>query len=228
MTYRALVIAGTIFAMGVAFNMATAEDMSAPRNDFAVSGVTFDEPASGLGAVARSISLDLRATAPVRSAHISNSAALPLNEAQRRFEVSAVTTADLGGVPVDIGVAQRTTLGVSRSGEISRDGGGVEARVGRRLRNLVGAWETPGWDDPAWYFFVADDDEAIAWQPGGGRNGRALSYQEDRVEIGDTQVGVAFEAAGVQASLAYVERDIQGKYGSADESFTGVTLTWRR
>jgi hypothetical protein len=55
-----------------------------------------------------------------------------------------------------------------------------------------------------------------------------VRYREDRVRIGDMQAGFALEAGGVQAAIAYVQRDIQGRYGSAEENFTGVTVSWRR
>jgi hypothetical protein len=45
-------------------------------------------------------------------------------------------------------------------------------------------------------------------------------------------VGVTYERSGVQASLAYVEREESTTVGnqsfSQDESFTGLTVTMRR
>jgi hypothetical protein len=83
--------------------------------------------------------------------------------------------------------------------------------------------------------FVASDDEALTWQPGVrsefGGQGASLALQ-DRVEVGDLSAGVTYERNGVQASLAYVEREESARIGqqnfSQDESFTGVTVTMRR
>ena len=55
---------------------------------------------------------------------------------------------------------------------------------------------------------------------------------QDRVEVGDMSVGVTYERNGVQASLAYVEREEATTVGNEtfnqDQSFAGVTLTMRR
>jgi hypothetical protein len=88
---------------------------------------------------------------------------------------------------------------------------------------------------PSVYMFVASDDEALTWRPGqrtelgGQRGGFAL---QDRVEVGDVSAGVTYERGNVQASIAYVEREVSAQVGrdsySKDESFTGVTVTMRR
>jgi hypothetical protein len=240
MLKRAFVIAGTTLAMGLlAFNLATAEDTAAPRGQTdqtavtAVSGVSFADSSGGLAGIARSLrtTLTFRDVAPTRAAQIgadaSDLAQIGPSHDRRRYEV-AVGAAEVGGLPVDVSLAQRTTLSISPDGDIGRTGQGAEVRVGRRLSRLVGDWETATWDKPSWYLFAASDDEAISWTPGGGAGGGSIRYQEDRVEIGDMQIGVGVEAMGAQASLSYVQRDIQGRYGSAEENFTGVTLTWRR
>jgi hypothetical protein len=85
------------------------------------------------------------------------------------------------------------------------------------------------------YAFVASDNDALTWRPGarsefGGR-GSAFALQE-QVEVGDMSAGVTYERNGVQASLAYVEREESTQVGaesfSQDQSFTGVTVTMRR
>lgn len=89
--------------------------------------------------------------------------------------------------------------------------------------------------EPRWYFFAASEDEALVWQPGQrnefGGSGSSFALQ-DRVEIGDMQVGITYERYGIQASLAYVEREISvrtvGSQGfKQDENFAGFTLTMR-
>ncbi len=240
MLKRAFVIAGATLAMGLlAFNLATAEDAAAPAvqtqtsNVQAVSGVSFADASGGIAGIARSLrtTLTFSDAAPTRSAQITADAAdlsqIGPSPDRRRYEV-AVGAADVAGLPVDVSVAQRTTLSISEDGDIGQAGRGAEVRVGRRLSRLVGDWETASWDKPSWYLFAASDDEAISWAPGSAGRGGSIRYQEDRVEVGDMQVGVGVEAMGAQASLSYVQRDIQGRYGSAEENFTGVTLTWRR
>jgi hypothetical protein len=87
---------------------------------------------------------------------------------------------------------------------------------------------------PRWYIFAASEDQALIWRPGGsnvfGLSGPSFALQ-DRVEIGDRQAGLTYEAHGWQASLAYVEREIKvrasGRNFNQDEAFTGITLTMR-
>jgi hypothetical protein len=87
---------------------------------------------------------------------------------------------------------------------------------------------------PTWYLFAATDDEALVWRPGMrsefGGGGASFALQ-DRVEIGDLQAGITYESHGIQASLAYVEREFSVRSGATtftqDESFAGVTLTMR-
>jgi hypothetical protein len=148
---------------------------------------------------------------------------------QRRLEVELA--AGGGDSPIDVSIAQRASLGADANGDLARRGSGSELRVGRGLVRERGAEDS----EPSVYMFVASDDEALTWQPGarsefGGR-GASLSLQ-DRVEVGDVSAGVTYEANGVQASLAYVEREEATRVGtqhfSQDESFTGVTVTMRR
>jgi hypothetical protein len=146
----------------------------------------------------------------------------------RRLELELA--AGGGNSPVDVSVAQRASLGADENGDINRRGMGSELRVGR---NLVERRE--GSQDPAVYMFVASDDEALTWQPGQrnefGGSSSSLSLQE-RVEVGDMSAGVTYERNGVQASLAYVEREESTRVGNRsytqDQAFTGLTVTMRR
>ena len=89
--------------------------------------------------------------------------------------------------------------------------------------------------EPTWYFFAASEDEALTWRPGArsdfGSSGGASFALQDRVEIGDMQAGVTYERYGMQASLAYVEREFTVVSGSQsftqDDSFAGLTITMR-
>jgi hypothetical protein len=150
-------------------------------------------------------------------------------ERPRRLELELA--AGGGDSPIDISVAQRASLGANADGEIDREGRGSELRVGQ---GLVDRREGNS-SQPSLYMFVASDDEALTWQPGsrsefGGR-GSSLALQ-DRVEVGDMSAGVTYERNGIQASLAYVEREESTRVGNQnftqEEAFTGVTVTMRR
>jgi hypothetical protein len=150
------------------------------------------------------------------------------NPAPRRLELEVA--AGGGNSPVDVSVAQRATLNADDDSD--RRGSGSELRVGRGLVE-----RREGGGEPSVYMFVASEDEALTWQPGGGRSefggrgGGGLAL-EDRVEVGDMAAGVTYERNGVQASLAYVEREESTRVGresyTQEQAFTGVTLTMRR
>ncbi len=147
--------------------------------------------------------------------------------APRQLELAFAAGGD--GAPLDFALAQRASLGANSAGDIAVQGRGSELRVGRGLVERQGDARSA---QSSVYMFVASDDEALTWQPGArGGQGAALALEE-RVEIGDVSAGVTFESSGVQASLAYVEREASTQIGREsyfqDESFTGVTVTVRR
>ena len=146
-----------------------------------------------------------------------------------RYEFAFALPGHRSGLGLDVGIASRTTLSRDEDGEISRASSGTELRIGQRLAQLVQPWEAPTWDAPTWYVFAAADGQAVTWRPedAAGPSTDGVRWQ-DRVEVGDFQAGLSLEAGGVQASLSYVERDVNGWGASASENFTGVTLTWRR
>ncbi|MEQ1707634.1 MAG: hypothetical protein ABL864_04815 [Terricaulis sp.] len=150
---------------------------------------------------------------------------IPAEPEIRRLELEF--SAGGGDAPFDIAVAQRATLGANADGELALQGGGSEVRVGR---GLVQRGDNRRGEAASVYMFVASDNEALTWQPGGSQ-GAALALEE-RVEVGDVSAGVTYERGGVQASLAYVEREASAQIGresySQDESFTGLTVTMRR
>ncbi|MEZ5957394.1 MAG: hypothetical protein R3C27_09320 [Hyphomonadaceae bacterium] len=149
-------------------------------------------------------------------------------EGPRRLEVEFAA----GDGDLDISFAQRATLGGGANGDINRHARGSEVRIGRGLVQQDNDENQRG---SSTYMFVASDSEALTWQPGQrsdfGGQGSALQMQ-DRVTVGDMAVGVTYERNGVQASLAYVEREESTTVGNEtfnqDESFAGLTLTMRR
>lgn len=142
---------------------------------------------------------------------------LPVDGNARRLELEVAANAG----PVDVSIAQRAHLNDSAT---ERSGAGTEIRIGR---GLVERREGGG---DSVYVFVASDDEALTWAPGSSASAPLALQQQ--VEIGDRSAGVTLERGGVQASVAYVERESSTRVGaqtiSRDQSFTGVTVALRR
>lgn len=193
------------------------------------SGVAFSDPAAAPGeSPAPAFNLDIRGTSEERFEQLGVNPAAP---DQRAVQLELSANGERTGAPVDVAIAPRASIGVNEHGDLAREGRGAEVRVG----NLAERDNNGQSREPRWYVFAASDDEALTWQPGtrsefGGR-GASLSLQE-QVEVGDMSAGVTYERSGVQASLAYVEREVSGTVGhqtfSRDESFTGLTLTMKR
>jgi len=197
-----------------------------------ISGVSFQDPGALLS-LPQGWTFGARAEAPPRLRETNpplGGALSAEDESERRLELSITAPGRVTGLGVDVGVAPRASFAVDEDGRLARAGAGAEVRIGQGLEGLVDRWEPPSWDAPAWYFFAASDGQALAWSPERAANvpgarSDGLRWQ-DRVEVGDFQAGVSLEAGGLQASLAYVQRDVSSPYGSADENFAGVTVTW--
>jgi hypothetical protein len=218
---NALLAGGALAATFFAVGLAGAQE--APTPD-----VSFADPAN-LDPETPALDLSVRDDAAVRFSPTGQDA-LPEVQGPRRLELQLA--AGGGDSPVDVSVAQRATLGSDANGDIDRHGSGSELRVGRGLVDRNEGGERGS----SVYAFVASDNEALTWRPGGQRSefgGRGNSFSlQDQVEVGDMSAGVTYERNGVQASLAYVEREESARVGhqtfSQDESFTGVTVTMRR
>lgn len=177
-----------------------------------------------------------RRSAPSRPIPLTDlSAPIRSDEGPRlRYEVAVALPRRVSGLWLDVALAQSATLAPGPDGGLARAGSATELRLGHGLDRLVRPWRAPTWQTPTWYIFAAADGQALTWRPDTAL-GLATDglRRQDRVEVGDFQAGVSLEAGGLQASLAYVQReeshhDAQGRGVSADAHFTGVTLTWRR
>ncbi len=228
MLLRKLVVVGLVGFVSFAANIATAEDAAAPSvSTDAIDGVSFVDPAHEFG-VDR-FQINVGSGAGARFAHLSPSQR-PSGEAQdyRRYEVALIARAAAG---LDVAFAQRGGLGFNDQGDIESESRSSELRLGRGLRNLPRNQPSTS---PTWYAFAASEDEALIWRPGSrsafGGAGSSIALQ-DRVEIGNLQAGITYEVNGLQASLAYIEREISVRSGAQtltqDEDFTGFTLTMR-
>lgn len=218
--FRTVLLAGGLLAAS-ATGIACAQDALPPGE------VDFSDPVTALQPQQQSSVLDVSVNdnsnrfAPVDPSDAGE------GEGPRRLELEVA--AGGGNSPVDVSIAQRASLEPDANGDLRRSGSGSELRVGRGLVD-----RSEGGRDSV-YLFVASDDEALTWHAGsrnefGGRDA-SLSL-EDRVEVGDLSAGVTIERNGVQASIAYVEREESTQVGqqhfSQDESFAGVTVTMRR
>lgn len=228
MLLRKLVVVGIAGVLSFAANVATAEDAVGPGATFVgADDVSFADPSQAFGD-----RFDFRFGdgASPRLGRLNTVRSEQRDDPEyRRYEVELIASASPG---FEVSFAQRGGLGFNRAGDIERESRSSELRLGRGLRNL--RRDTPS-SQPSLYIFAASEDEALTWRPGErnafGGSGSSLALQ-DRVEIGDMQAGITYEANGWQASLAYVQREVSVSTGSRtfseDEDFTGLTLTMRR
>lgn len=211
---------GAIAALLLGVSLASAQE--------AAPSVDFTDPHAPAARQGPALNLDVRNDGAERFAQIN-----PVNrgepEGPRRFEMSL--TAGGGDAPLDVSIAQRAAIGADANGDLSHRGSGQEVRVGR---NLVREGRDRSGERPSVYAFVSSEDQALTWQPGTrsefGGSGSSLALEE-RAEIGDMAAGVTYERDGVQASLAYVEREQSTRIGrqtfNQDQNFAGVTVTMR-
>ena len=227
MLARKLVVVGLAGFLSLVATVATAEDAAGPTASFVgLSEANFADPSE---AFTNRFDLSISQGAEPRFARLAPSDTRARDDDNyRRYEVALIASAPRG---FDVSFAQRGGLGFNEAGDLERESRASELRLGRGLRNMPR--DTPS-SAPKWYFFAASEDEALIWRPGTrtdfGTSDGGFALQ-DRVEIGDIQAGVTYEANGWQASLAYVEREISVRAGNenytADENFAGFTLTMR-
>jgi hypothetical protein len=228
MLFRKLVVVGLAGFLSFAANIATAEDAVGPNASMiGLDGVSFVDPNS---AFTDRFDVSIGEGDEARFTNLSPSTRTPREDPDdyRHYELALVAR---GAAGIDVAFAQRGGLGFNAQGDIERESRASELRLGRGLRSM--RRDAPS-ATPTWYIFAASEDEALIWQPGTrnefGGSGSSFALQ-DRVEIGDMQAGVTYEAHGWQASLAYVQREISVRTGSRtisqDEDFTGFTLTMR-
>ncbi|MEQ1817116.1 MAG: hypothetical protein ABL871_00790 [Terricaulis sp.] len=226
MLLRKLVVVGLVGFVSFAANIATAEDAVGPgSNSYAIDGVDFADPSQALSSRVQLSSSErtnrFSSLAPSEPAYSGRSN-------QRGYEFEFVGPGMSG---LNVSFAQRGGLGFNDQGDVERQSRASELRLGRGLdveRSRPSA-------EPTWYFFAASEDEALTWRPGArsdfGSSGGPSFGLQDRVEIGDMQAGITYERYGVQASLAYVEREFTVVSGAQsftrDDSFAGLTITMR-
>jgi hypothetical protein len=106
---------------------------------------------------------------------------------------------------------------------------GAEVRLGQRLRQAIGEYQTG--DKPSWFIFAGGGGQAITYTPGVSATttpGGAIRLQ-DKVRVGRIQAGFAVEHHGFQGSLSYVRKEVSIVGGdAAQQHFAGLTLSYRK
>lgn len=194
------------FSFGANFrepSLRIAPDLRPDPYEYDVAGAAQYAGAHGIGPQSRTINLEYTLSAPARAT----------------------------GLNLDVAVAPRAGFSIGPEGGEVRSVGG-EVRLGQRLENMVRAFDARGatWDRPSWYFFAATDGSALTWTPEAMQAGarRGVHLQEERVVVGDAQIGVSMEARGVQASFGFTNREITNGKETIDENFVGASVTMRR
>lgn len=145
---------------------------------------------------------------------------------RRAVELEISAGHDLTGIPVDVSIAQRASFAANEDGDINRHSRGSEVRIGRALGDPNSGMTSA---EGRVYVFAASDNEALTWRPGQDANN--FSLERDTVQVGDRQAGVTYQRGRMQASIAYVEREISARVGrtehSDNEQFAGFTLTMK-
>ncbi|MBX3430390.1 MAG: hypothetical protein KF779_12495 [Hyphomonadaceae bacterium] len=222
---KALLAGGALVASLLGAPMAAAQEVPTAAPDPQASMESGEVDFTDTQTVLRRQNVSVRNDVVQRFA--AGPAASDTAQGPRRVEVEFAA----GDGDLDVSFAQRASLGAGADGNIDRAGRGSEVRIGRGLV----AQDDNRNNQTSTYVFVASDNEALTWQPGQrsefGGQGASLQLQ-DRVQVGDMSVGVTYERSGVQASLAYVEREEATTVGTQtfnqNESFTGLTVTMRR
>jgi hypothetical protein len=177
---------------------------------------------------APSLDLNIREDGRARFANFNNNYAdhADVDQDRRTIEFELGADHDLTGIPLDVSIAQRASFGANDAGDINRHSRGSEVRIGRALGDPNSGMSS---SEARIYVFAATDNEALTWRPGQDSNN--FSLERDTVQVGDRQAGVTYQRGRMQASVAYVEREISARVGrhshSDNEQFAGVTLTMK-
>ncbi|MBL8548675.1 MAG: hypothetical protein JNJ73_01725 [Hyphomonadaceae bacterium] len=236
MIARCIVLAGMVALTGLAFESATAQDEAtgAFPQQSALEGIRFNDISDPPGfEMSWGESRAARYSRFQVAQSQSTLAETPEGGGARRYEATLTVPTPVNGL--DVSLSHRTALTVDRAGDIGGTSSGAEVRVGRNLARLVRPWNVSASEQSSWYIFLASDGQALTWTPESaalvGQRGLRL---QDRVTIGDTQVGIGYDFGMMQASLGYTQREItydraRGLDGiDQREDFVGVMFSIRR
>jgi hypothetical protein len=156
---------------------------------------------------------------------LGDSVGLGTSNALRPLEVAIATP--LSNFDLDVGFAKRGMSSETPGAYVS--GGGSEVRIGQGLVQSGG----DDVDHHGWYVFAASDGRALTWTPNNDPSSADRGLRlENTVEIGDLQAGFAMSSGRMKTSLSVVKRSVKtwvGPYAAkADDSFAGLTWSWKR
>jgi len=78
--------------------------------------------------------------------------------------------------------------------------------------------------DTSWRFFAAADAHALTWDFDRS-DGDSVRLEEDKVVVGDAQVGVSRPLAGGDLAFGYIHREVSTEGASRTEQFGGITFS---
>jgi hypothetical protein len=102
--------------------------------------------------------------------------------------------------------------------------GGVKLGALVRIGENLSEQRAPA--DSSWRFFAAADAHAITWDF--DRNDDEGVRVEDKMLVGDAQLGVARPVGGGDLALGFIHREVSAEGASRNEQFGGVTFTMQR
>ena len=122
----------------------------------------------------------------------------------------------------------RLRFGAPSAWERVRGGAGVKDALRSAAGGLVDDWRAPEGREREVSLFVSSDDEALNWSLSrGSRNHGGVTYQKDRVDIGNAAAGLAVSIGDAQVAAAYVQRDVGSNFGGHSQDYGGIILTLR-
>lgn len=76
----------------------------------------------------------------------------------------------------------------------------------------------------SWRFFAAADAHALTWDFDRS-DGESVRLEEDKVLVGDAQVGISRPLAGGDLAFGYIHREVSTEGASRTEQFGGITFS---
>jgi hypothetical protein len=148
-----------------------------------------------------------------------------------RAEMAFSAAGEQTGLGFDVEVAPRAQIQHGRAGmDVANFGG--ELRLGQGLARRDQRHTDA--KQPAWYFFIGQDNEALVWNFADKQSLNGLALR-DQVTVGDFQAGMAWRTGfGSQTSFGLVQRklsynDITGDHDvSLHQDFAAFSFTLKR
>lgn len=105
---------------------------------------------------------------------------------------------------------------------------GLKGALRASASGLVDTWNAPEGDDHEVSVFFSSDREALNWSLSRrSQNFGGVTYQKDRVDIGNAAAGLAVSIGDAQVAAAYVQRDVGSNFGGHRQDYGGIVVTLR-